>query len=133
MTRLTALLIATGLFAAACGADVAVTATRSDAPAGATAAPPFDPGTPAIEDDGNPDDPPSGPTTTPPVTAPTVSDPNAINFGPNKPARPYDDFLLATLADLDTWWEQTYPEVYGEAWQPLHQERCLCGVPATAR
>jgi predicted metalloprotease len=118
-TRLTALLIATGLFATACGADVAVTATRSDASAGAPSAPPFEPETPANEDDGNPDDPPTEPATTPPVTAPNVSDPNAINFGPNKPAQPYDDFLLATLADLDTWWEQTYPEVYGEAWQPL--------------
>ena len=118
-TRLTALLIATGLFAAACGADVAVTATRSDASAGATPAPPFEPGAPVIDEDSNPDDPPNEPATTPPVTDPTVSDPNAINFGPNKPAQPYDDFLLATLTDLDTWWEQTYPELYGTAWQPL--------------
>ena len=103
-TRLTALLIAIGLSAAACSADVAVTATRSDASATATTA------TPGELDE---------PATPPPTTAPIVIDPDAINFGPNKPAQPYDDFLLATLADLDDWWEQTYPEVYGQAWQPL--------------
>jgi len=124
-TRLSVLLIAIGLSAAACGADVAVTATRSDASAGAATAPPFQPGTPdtgaptTSGDETTNSSEPGEPATTPPATVPTDIDPGAINFGPNKPVQPYDDFLLATLADLDDWWEQAYPEVYGEPWQPL--------------
>lgn len=121
-TRLTALLLTIGLSAAACGTDVAVTATRSDASAGATSAPPFEPETPGIgvpTTSGNETTSSTEPANTPPATAPVVIDSEAINFGPDKPVQPYDDFLLATLADLDAWWEQTYPEVYGEAWLPL--------------
>ena len=52
-------------------------------------------------------------------TTPLVVDGDAINFGSAKPARDYDDFLLATITDLDVWWSEMYPLVYGEAWQPL--------------
>ena len=125
---LIALLLALSVTAAACGADVAVTATRSEQTGTATTSPPFEP----IPDDTDPSSStlpaPTGPAPTDPappdepdipITAPIVVDPDAINFGPNKPTRDYDDFLLATLSDLNTWWEQTYPEVYGEAWRPL--------------
>ncbi len=125
---LIALLLALSVTAAACGADVAVTATRSEQTGTATTSPPFEP----IPDDTDPSSStlpaPTDPAPTDPappdepdipITAPIVVDPDAINFGPNKPTRDYDDFLLATLSDLNTWWEQTYPEVYGEAWRPL--------------
>lgn len=115
---LIALLFAVAIAATACGADVAVTATRAVQTSTATTSPSFEP----VPDDSNP-----SPSTVPssneepdiPITAPIVVDADAINFGPNKPTRKYDDFLLATLRDLNTWWEQTYPAVYGEAWQPL--------------
>jgi len=115
---LIALLLAVAIAATACGADVAVTATRSEQSGTATTSPPFEP----VPDDGDPAPstvPPSTEESDIPITAPIVVDADAINFGPNKPAREYDDFLLATLRDLNTWWELTYPEVYGEPWQPL--------------
>ena len=130
---LIALLLTVSVTAAACSADVAVTATRSQQTGPGTTSPPFEP----VPDDSDPStssvpastDPSStDPSTTDPsppdepdipVTAPIVVNPDAINFGSNKPVREYDDFLLATLSDLDSWWAQTYPEVYGEAWQPL--------------
>ena len=53
----------------------------------------------------------------PPSTAPT--DPGAIDFGPDKPPKPYDDFLLAVVTDLEVWWTEQYPAIYGEAYRPL--------------
>jgi len=154
-TPLTALLVAGALVTAACGADVAVTATRSESspPDEAITTTGTDP------DDADliptdPDDPPA-PTSTEPTpsdpddpsdpitTTPVVIDPDAIDFGPDKPERPYDDFLLATLSDLDTWWADTYPEIYGEPWVPLEgnvyaaypqrpNDLPGCGTPGTS-
>ena len=118
---LIALLISLSVITAACGADVAVTATRSEQTGPGTTSPTFEP----VPDDTDPSPiPSSSEPALPdepdiPVTAPIVVDTEAINFGPNKPERDYDDFLLATLSDLDAWWATTYPEVYGEPWQPL--------------
>ncbi len=78
-------------------------------------------------DDSVPDDPPgssipSGTTIPPPAPAPPIVvdiDRDAINFGPNKPPRPYDDFLLAVVTDLEVWWSQTYPAIYGEPFTAL--------------
>ncbi|HUS42217.1 MAG TPA: hypothetical protein VMY16_06095 [Ilumatobacteraceae bacterium] len=70
----------------------------------------------------------------PPVDDPTIADPTptstpvppsgdvdsqAINFGPNKPPRAYDEFLLAVMTDLELWWAQAYPAIYGEVFTPL--------------
>jgi predicted metalloprotease len=134
---LIALLVAASLVMAACSADVAVTATRSEsnqsAPTPSTSAPTDDPPTSApgtsIPNTPVPDDP--DPTNTPgtnddddpvantPSTPPAVIDSDAIDFGSNKPDRDYDDFLLATLSDLNTWWLVTYPQLYGDEWIPL--------------
>ncbi len=121
---LTALLLAASVGLAACSADVAVTATRSesnDTPSVPTSSTSVD-DSPDDSATTLPDNP--GATTTTvdpgtPSTLPIVTDRDAINFGSNKPERDYDDFLLATLSDLDAWWSATYPEVYGEAWTPL--------------
>ena len=130
---LIALLTALSVTAAACSADAAVTATRSNQSEPGTTSAPLEP-RPEITDPAPPAAPDSSaPSTTdqtepadpsPPVTEPSVAvvDPTAINFGPNKPEREYDDFLLATLSDLDAWWAVIYPEVYGEPWQPLQGE-----------
>lgn len=123
-----------------CAADVLVTAQRSDEIGGpATTASPFEPQddpqrTPATTvGEDQPDT--TVPSTTPDAprstddreTAPSstddpgvfVVDPEAIDFGIDKPARDYDDFLLATLTDLEMWWTEAYPRVYGETFQPL--------------
>ncbi len=106
---------------AGCTANVSVTATRSDAGDTPMTAPPVsanlpdDPGTLTTE--------PSPGTSTPDTpNIPVSIDPDAINFGPNKPERNYDDFLLASLSDLNEWWAVVYPEVYSEAWEPLQGE-----------
>ena len=113
-----ALLLAVSVTAGACGVDVAVTATRSQQ---------SDSTTTSLSTEPVPDDSNSAPAVDPSptdepdiaITAPTVVDTDAINFGPNKPTRDYDDFLLATVNDLDSWWELTYPKIYGAPWQPL--------------
>lgn len=66
-----------------------------------------------------PDDPVDDPAAPAPVPPSVEVDPAAINFGPNKPPRGYDDFLLAVMTDLELWWVQIYPEIYGEAFVPL--------------
>ncbi len=63
------------------------------------------------------DDPGHSPTT--PVPSSANIDRDAINFGPNKPPRAYDEFLLAVVTDLELWWTQTYPALYGESFTPL--------------
>ncbi len=69
------------------------------------------------------DDPaPVGPgQSAPPTPTPPSGDvdPEAINFGPNKPPRAYDDFLLAVMTDLQVWWTEAYPAIYGEEFTPL--------------
>ncbi len=95
----------------ACSASVDVTAERADPirleDPTITLIPPDDP---IVEP--TPDDPGPEPTVAP--AAPTGDvDPTAINFGPNKPARAYDDFLLAVMTDLELWWDEIYPSIYG--------------------
>ncbi len=82
-------------------------------------------------------------TTTPTPTPPTGDiDPTAINFGPDKPARAYDDFLLAVVTDLELWWTEIYPTIYGESFTPLEGDIYAaypgrpddipgCGAPST--
>ncbi len=113
-----ALLLAVSITAGACGVDVAVTATRSQQ---------SDSTTTSLSTEPVPDDSNSAPAVDPSptdepdiaITAPIVVDADAINFGSNKPTRDYDDFLLATVSDLDSWWELAYPNIYGAPWQPL--------------
>jgi predicted metalloprotease len=112
--RLLALFAAGTVALSACAASVDVTTERADP---ISAAVPVIPTTSP-----NSADPGAGPppTTVAPMTPPTGDvDPTAINFGPNKPRRAYDDFLLAVVTDLNLWWAQTYPEVYGEAFTPF--------------
>ena len=68
-----------------------------------------------------PEDAGQAPTTTTTAPVPPIGDvdPDAINFGLDKPERAYDDFLLAVMTDLDIWWTEQYPLIYGEAFAPL--------------
>ncbi len=54
-----------------------------------------------------------------PSVAPDEIDPEAIDFGPNKTPRAYDDFLSAVMTDLESWWSEEYPALYGDAFEPL--------------
>ncbi|MCU1396875.1 MAG: hypothetical protein JWM34_5303, partial [Ilumatobacteraceae bacterium] len=42
-----------------------------------------------------------------------------IDFGANKKPQPYDEFLEASLADIQDFWRETYPQVYGAPFQEL--------------
>lgn len=63
-----------------------------------------------------------------PDVDPTAVDPDAIDFGDNKPARSYDDFLLASLADIDAWLQAEYEPVFGEPYVPL-EGKVWAGYP----
>jgi len=115
-----------------CGVDPLVTAERSDQIASARPTPTTPTTTPPVTTDEPQDDPPATeptqdePAPTDPastVPAPSVApdqiDPAAIDFGPNKTPRDYDDFLRAVMTDLEAWWSEEYPAVYGDAFQPL--------------
>ncbi len=159
MTRrpLIACVLAIAVATAACSPDIGVTATRSEATGSENTSPPFEPNDPSTDptDPTQPADPDETPSTSEPDTTPTtVAEPpvsgapfevdaDAVNFGPNKPAREYDDFLLATLSDLDDWWSVIYPEIYGEPWEPLQGDVYAayperpddlpgCGTPRTS-
>ena len=58
-------------------------------------------------------------TTPPPVSV--VDNPNnaVIDFGANKVAQPYDDFLQASLADIQDFWRETFPATYGMPYTDL--------------
>lgn len=132
--RIAAASAALAVVLAACGVEVSVTSERADRIAGdePPAVVPTEPGTddpanpttstPAPPDD--PDGPPPAPSTTtapppPQTTVPLLFDETAIDFGPDKPDRPYDTLLLATATDLRQWWSEQYPLVYGESFEPL--------------
>ncbi len=136
--RAVALVTAGAALLAACGTDVDVTAERADlvvfdptvdAPPAPVAQPPSTTTPP--------------PTTLPPAPSNAPTDPNAIDFGPDKPPQAYDEFLLAVMTDLEVWWAEQYPVIYGEAYLPLQGEVYAaypgrpddipgCGAPSTA-
>ena len=59
---------------------------------------------------------------------PSAVDPDAINFGDDKPARDYDDFLLASLGDIDTWLRAEFEPAFGQPYEPL-QGQVYAGYP----
>ena len=66
---------------------------------------------------------PSPPVTddsTPPPSSVELNPNDApIDFGANKTPQPYDEFLQASLADIQEYWRETYPQVYGSAYEEL--------------
>jgi predicted metalloprotease len=112
--RVIALLTTAAVGVAACGGDLAVTVERSDR----LRTQPVTIDEPVTTDPNLPGGTEPAPTTPPPRPA-TPVDPTAIDFGANKPAHPNDDFLLAVMTDIEQWWTEQYPAVYGEAFRPL--------------
>ena len=97
--RLIALAAAGAVALSACAASVDVTTERADPIQVPTVE--ATPTTTALPDDPAPLDPGQA-APPPPMPTPTSGDvdPEAINFGTNKPPRAYDDFLLAVMTDL---------------------------------
>jgi predicted metalloprotease len=135
-----ALAAAGALALSACAASVEVTTERADPirldDVVTTSTPGGDP---TIEP---PNDESSAPAPVPPAQPAGEVDPTAINFGPDKPARAYDDFLLAVMTDLELWWAEIYPTIYGETFTPLEGDVYAaypgrpddipgCGAPST--
>ena len=112
--RLLALCSAGTVALSACAGSVDVTTERADPISVAV------PAVPTTSPDATDPGAAPPPTTAAPVTPPAGDvDPTAINFGPNKPPRAYDEFLLAVVTDLNLWWTETYPAVYGEPFTPF--------------
>jgi predicted metalloprotease len=155
--RWTAPIIVGALLLTGCGAEVVVTAQRADQIATESPADPGPATEPSVPDAGTADEPgaaedagsstvpnptetqPTEPEPSDPVQEP---DPEAIDFGPDKPPQEYDLLLLAAMTDLEAWWSAQYPEVYGEPFTPLqgrvyaaYQDRPDqlpgCGAPRT--
>jgi len=115
---LVALATAGAVVMSACAGSIEVTTERADPISVAEIDDPTltMPDPPEPTDDLVEPDEPAAPAPVPPSVE---LDRTAINFGPDKPPRAYDDFLLAVITDLELWWSQTYPAVYGEPFVPL--------------
>ena len=125
--RLLALVAVGAVAFSACAGSIEVTTERAEpirvldgdptiiAPPPAPSEPA--PDDPALDDPALDDSTPS--TSSIPAPGGGNVDRDAINFGANKPARAYDDFLLAVMTDLELWWTQAYPAIYGEPFTPL--------------
>ena len=77
--------------------------------------------------------PSTAPATDPPTTAPAPTDPPAaigdtLDLGDDKQPRVYDDLVRAAIDDIQRWWSEQYPALYGE---PLRadQRRRLRRLP----
>jgi predicted metalloprotease len=154
--RVVPVLVVTCITAAACGADQGVaTRSASQTPEGVIV-PPVEPAGDETSTDTS--EPPDAPPTTgaPVITAPPglppivepelkVSIPfsEVIDVDANKPVRDHDEFVAVAVTDIERWWGEEYPTVYGEEFEPLgggvyagYPERESnipgCGEPNTA-
>jgi len=84
--------------------------------------------------------------TLPPIIAPelnaSIPIEDVVNIDADKPVRAHDDFVAVAFTDIERWWAEVYPTVYGSEFQPLeggiyagYPERTTaipgCGEPAT--
>lgn len=113
--RFVALLCSIALATAACAStDSGVSSVRSR---------PVDGSVPDTRpDDTGPDE--TGPDDTrPDDTRPPTSNPDSgdvVSFGEGRDGpQPYDDFLVAAATDIEAFWAEQYPLVYGKPFQPL--------------
>ncbi|MEZ5295230.1 MAG: DUF305 domain-containing protein [Ilumatobacteraceae bacterium] len=91
------------------------------------------------------------PTTVEDVTEPLIIEPelavsipftDVVDADAAKPARDHDGFVAVAFTDIERWWNETFPAVYGDAFEPLdgglyagYPERSTpipgCGEPET--
>ncbi|HEY3484741.1 MAG TPA: hypothetical protein VGK49_05115 [Ilumatobacteraceae bacterium] len=102
----------------ACGVDSGVIATRADQLPPVSAPPTTDePVTTTEPDETAPDE--TAPSTTGPVVSGDIELADVADIGDGKEPRDYDDTVAAALVDLEEWWTETYPQLYGDAFTPL--------------
>lgn len=128
---LVAIAVATLLAACSSPAVQTLRATESDGdpatPPGAPTETTETPEAPGTTDATGPDEPSSTEPTEPGEPDPTVAPGSTVpgraeqllNFGDEKKSRPYDEFLVAALNDVELWWAEQYPVIYGEPFEPL--------------
>ena len=113
----------TGLLVA-CSSSSGVRTIEAAASDGDPSTPPAttvdDPGDPTATTSPTDSTEPADPTdTTAPVsTVPGRAD-DLLNFGDQKERRDYDEFLVAALNDVEVWWSEQFPRIYGEPFEPL--------------
>ena len=114
-TALLALAVVATLALGACAPETLVVSQRADEIRTPSPQQPDDPTTTTPNTSA-----PTGPDDTAPVNEPLGEpDHDAIDFGADKPPRAYDQFLLAVVTDLEQWWAEQYPQVYGSDFDPL--------------
>jgi predicted metalloprotease len=61
--------------------------------------------------------------TLPPIDGPvlevTIPFDDVVDVDDNKPPRPYDEFVAVAFTDIERWWGEVYPTIYGSTYQPL--------------
>lgn len=142
-----AIAVCGALFAACASPDSAITVTRArsqkptplitTAPPATADRPPNSDGPPSTDDE--------PPVTEAPNTIPNSMpvEPGIIDFGSNKEPKDYDGFLVAMFKDVQSWWTDEYPQIYGTAYEQLsggiyaaYRARTEpipgCGEPTTA-
>lgn len=86
--------------------------------------------------------PPSPPDVVEPKILVDVPFADVIDADDNKPPRDHDSFVAVAFTDIERWWAEVYPEVYGGTYRPLdggvyagYPDRVTpvpgCGEPAT--
>lgn len=114
---------------ASCSVDVDVTtldATRTATTVGTTGSPtvppPTIPPTDAVPTTA-PDEGTVAPTTTGAATGPQLfvdlELDDVVDVDEHKPPRAHDEFVAVASSDIERWWSEVYPQVYGEPFEPL--------------
>ncbi|MCB0967497.1 MAG: neutral zinc metallopeptidase [Ilumatobacter sp.] len=155
-TRTVASIVTLSILAAACANDAGVRVQSAVPILPETTAPAAPTPTDAPDDTTAPTD--TAPTTqaAPPTTVEDVTEPliiepelavsipftDVVDADAAKPARDHDGFVAVAFTDIERWWNETFPAVYGDAFEPLdgglyagYPERSTpipgCGEPET--
>ena len=142
--RATALIVLAAAAVSACAADAGViTLSATPTPTVVTVPPVKAPEQTSDSTSVPVDEPVAPPPTSPPVdeppgdTLPAIVEPelrvsipfaDVVDADDNKPPRAHDDFVAVAFTDIERWWGEVYPAVYGEPYQPL-QGGVYAGYP----
>ncbi len=120
--RRTALVLVTGVLLAACGVEidvVSVSAERTTVPETTVEEPtttaPTTEATPATTTSSAPERPASDE----PPLAVSIPLSDVVDIDEHKPTQPHDAFVAVALTDIERWWSEVYPELYGEPFVSL--------------
>jgi predicted metalloprotease len=121
--RLVAVAALVALSLVACGdIDSGVVVERADsadAPAGSLPTPDTTGGPPLVGTVEPPTTDATGDTAEPTGPVEPVVIPDVVDFGSNKPPRPYDDTMQLAFADVEQFWADNYEALYGSPWEPV--------------